>query len=236
MVNARWQMLQARRAVIDHSAKLLREDNAMDLNYIVLDLPCTFFMLRSLRWAGDARGQPRLHAAAELSAFAWSCSAGRSSGSCHVKMVSPTPETPQTWLRSNLRVVRPVSSNPETLNPWLRSNLRVVTEVARSLEFAPAIERMAERIVDKIAKSAHGFNAVHLRIEKDARDWSQIMGGPEVHKAVEFCMLRGCLHGAVVPCSAVSVARTCTTRWPSLGADIGGRHMTSEVRSGPLNA
>lgn len=98
---------KARRAVIDHSAKLLREDNAMDLNYIVLDLPCTFFMLRSL------------------------------------------------------------------------SNLRVVTEVARSLEFAPAIERMAERIVDKIAKSAAGFNAVHLRIEKDARDWSQIMGGPE---------------------------------------------------------
>jgi hypothetical protein len=41
--------MQARRAVIDHSAKLLREDNAMDLNYIVLDLPCTFFMLRSLR-------------------------------------------------------------------------------------------------------------------------------------------------------------------------------------------
>lgn len=52
--------------------------------------------------------------------------------------------------------------------------------MARSLEFAPAIERMADRIVDKIAKSAHGFNAVHLRIEKDARDWSQIMGGPEV--------------------------------------------------------
>lgn len=43
---------QARRAVIDHSAKLLREDNAMDLSYIVLDLPCTFFMLRSLRYLG----------------------------------------------------------------------------------------------------------------------------------------------------------------------------------------
>lgn len=43
--------------MIDHSAKLLREDNAMDLNYIVLDLPCTFFMLRSLRWAGDACGR-----------------------------------------------------------------------------------------------------------------------------------------------------------------------------------
>lgn len=42
---------QARRAVIDHSAMLLREDNAMDLNYIVLDLPCTFFMLRSLRYS-----------------------------------------------------------------------------------------------------------------------------------------------------------------------------------------
>jgi hypothetical protein len=62
----------------------------------------------------------------------------------------------------------------------LRSNLRVVTEVARSLEFAPAIVAMADRIVAKIGKSAHAYNAVHLRIEKDARDWSQIMGGPEV--------------------------------------------------------
>jgi hypothetical protein len=73
----------------------------MDLNYIVLDLPCTFFMLRSLRWAGDACGQLLSHAAAELSASAWSCSAGRSSGSCHVKVVSSTPKTPQTWLRSH---------------------------------------------------------------------------------------------------------------------------------------
>ena len=153
----------------------------MDLNYIVLDLPCTFFMLRSLRWAGDYARTTAIACCCGTSAPIWSCSAGRSSGSCHVKMVSSNRETPQTWLRSNLRVVRMVSPNPDILTPWLRSNLRVVTEVARSLEFAPAIERMADRIVDKIAKSAHGFNAVHLRIEKDARDWSQIMGGPEVH-------------------------------------------------------
>jgi hypothetical protein len=87
-------------------------------------------------------------------------------------------------LRVVLRVVTVVSLTPDILTPWLRSNLRVVTEVARSLEFAPAIERMADRIVDKIAKSAAGFNAVHLRIEKDARDWSQIMGGPEVHQSI----------------------------------------------------
>ena len=55
-----------------------------------------------------------------------------------------------------------------------------MTEVARSLEFAPAIVEMADRVVAAIARSSPAYNAVHLRIEKDARDWSQIMGGPEV--------------------------------------------------------
>lgn len=44
--------------MIEHSAKLLREDNALDLNYVVLDLPCTFFMLRSLRCARRSLKEP----------------------------------------------------------------------------------------------------------------------------------------------------------------------------------
>ena len=48
---------QVRKAVIDHTAKLLRADNALDISHIVLDLPCTFFMLRSLRCAA-ALSQP----------------------------------------------------------------------------------------------------------------------------------------------------------------------------------
>ena len=60
------------------------------------------------------------------------------------------------------------------------SNLRVVTEVARSLEFSPFMHSLADRIITAIAARSPDYNAVHLRIEKDARDWSQIMGGPEV--------------------------------------------------------
>jgi len=42
---------KARSAVIGHASKLLREDHGLDVSYIALELPCTFFMLRSLRWA-----------------------------------------------------------------------------------------------------------------------------------------------------------------------------------------
>mmetsp|Transcript_3827 Transcript_3827/g.11047 ORF Transcript_3827/g.11047 Transcript_3827/m.11047 type:complete len:533 (-) Transcript_3827:775-2373(-) len=98
---------KARRAVMDTAGALLRADPNRDLQQIVLDLPCTFFMLRSL------------------------------------------------------------------------SNLRAVTEVARTLEFAPSIEAMADRVVAAIHSTTPVFNAVHLRIERDAKDWAQIMGGPE---------------------------------------------------------
>ena len=41
---------KARIAVIGHAAKLLKADPARTIDYIVLDMPCTFFMLRSLRY------------------------------------------------------------------------------------------------------------------------------------------------------------------------------------------
>lgn len=40
---------KARIAVIGHAGKLLRQDPGRKIDYIVLDMPCTFFMLRSLR-------------------------------------------------------------------------------------------------------------------------------------------------------------------------------------------
>ena len=43
---------KARIAVIGHAAKLLKQDPGRTIDYIVLDMPCTFFMLRSLRYAG----------------------------------------------------------------------------------------------------------------------------------------------------------------------------------------
>lgn len=52
--------------------------------------------------------------------------------------------------------------------------------MAHSLVFAPAMRALADRVIAAMAAAAPEYNAVHLRIEKDARDWSQIMGGPEV--------------------------------------------------------
>ena len=66
----------------------------------------------------------------------------------------------------------------------LRSTLRVVTEVARSLEFSPLMHSLADRVIAAIGARSPEYNAVHLRIEKDARDWSQIMGGPEVSQTL----------------------------------------------------
>ena len=61
------------------------------------------------------------------------------------------------------------------------SNLRVVTEVARSLEFSTYIQQLADRVISGMTNAGkYEYNAVHLRIEKDARDWSQIMGGEQV--------------------------------------------------------
>jgi hypothetical protein len=44
-------MDRARAAVVGQATSILRDDPAADLQYIVLDMPCAFFSLRSLRWA-----------------------------------------------------------------------------------------------------------------------------------------------------------------------------------------
>ena len=41
----------SRAAVVTLASSILKEDPGADLRYLVLDLPCSFFMLRSLRWA-----------------------------------------------------------------------------------------------------------------------------------------------------------------------------------------
>jgi hypothetical protein len=40
---------KARQAVIGHAGKLLRQNPDKDVEYLVLDLPCTFYMMRSVR-------------------------------------------------------------------------------------------------------------------------------------------------------------------------------------------
>ena len=77
------------------------------------------------------------------------------------------------------------------------SNLRVVTEVARSLEFSDKVAELADRVIHGMTMAGkYEYNAVHLRIEKDARDWSQIMGGEEV-KLLQGCFF-ACTSGVCV--------------------------------------
>ncbi len=53
--------------------------------------------------------------------------------------------------------------------------------VARTLFFAPLLTGLADEIVAGMEAAGVGiFNSLHLRIEKDAKDWSLIMGGAEV--------------------------------------------------------
>ena len=64
----------------------------------------------------------------------------------------------------------------------------MVSEVAKSLEFAPNIQELANKVVRGITDGgAAVFNAVHLRIEKDAKDWSIIMGGEAV-RGWRYCL------------------------------------------------
>ncbi len=61
------------------------------------------------------------------------------------------------------------------------SDLPRATTVARTLFFAPMLTGLADRIVAGMtAAGAAPFNSLHLRIEKDAKDWSTIMGGAGV--------------------------------------------------------
>ena len=42
-------MEHARAAVVGQATSILRDDPAADVQYVVLDMPCSFFSLRSLR-------------------------------------------------------------------------------------------------------------------------------------------------------------------------------------------
>ena len=53
--------------------------------------------------------------------------------------------------------------------------------VARTLFFAPLLTGLADQIVAGMTAAGMApFNSLHLRIEKDAKDWSTIMGGAGV--------------------------------------------------------
>ena len=75
-----------------------------------------------------------------------------------------------------------------------RSSLPTVADVARTLTFAPAVHALADRVIACIRDAAGSgagkeFNAAHLRLEKDARDWSIILGGDAVRPDTSIQLL-----------------------------------------------
>lgn len=71
------------------------------------------------------------------------------------------------------------------------SGLLRATMVARTLFFAPQLTALADEIASGMEAAGVGtFNSLHLRIEKDAKDWSAIMGGNGVSaEAQQSCLL-----------------------------------------------
>ena len=55
--------------------------------------------------------------------------------------------------------------------------------MAGSLGWNPHLQWVAARVVDQITEAGRRpFNGVHLRMEKDAKDWATIMGGKGVSR------------------------------------------------------
>ena len=68
--------------------------------------------------------------------------------------------------------------------------------VARTLFFAPLLTGLADQVVAGMkAAGAAPFNSLHLRIEKDAKDWSTIMGGAGVWPPPKPCVALCCAPG-----------------------------------------
>lgn len=50
-------MERARAAVVGQATSILKDDPEADLQYVVLDMPCSFFSLRSVRWGDPLWGE-----------------------------------------------------------------------------------------------------------------------------------------------------------------------------------
>lgn len=136
----------SRAAVVGLASSILKEDPGADLRYLVLDLPCSFFMLRSLSSLRAVTEVARsLRFARPLVELADRIVDGMTlGGQVRARRAADwrAGAAPGCWL---LALPLPPQSEAPTL---LATQLR--------------------------------YNGVHLRIEKDARDWAMIMGGQQV--------------------------------------------------------
>ncbi len=127
---------RARTLIFTKAGQLLQYSEDPYLT-VVLDLPCSFFMVKAVRYCG---WKIFWHVVFYASAF-----------------------------------------RPHTLRYNKHSKIRLIEEVARSLEWAPSLKHLANLVIDSLSSNGKsGFNALHLRVEKDAEVWADIMGGKDV--------------------------------------------------------
>ena len=63
--------------------------------------------------------------------------------------------------------------------------MQLVAAVADTVRWSVPMRELADKILAGMkAKGVDVFNAVHFRIEKDAKDWTQIMGGIDVRISI----------------------------------------------------
>ena len=63
------------------------------------------------------------------------------------------------------------------------SCLNQASLVAQNLPFAPDLNILAGEVVDGLKSAGVAvYNGIHLRIEKDAEEWADIMGGEKVQR------------------------------------------------------
>jgi hypothetical protein len=86
---------------------------------------------------------------------------------------------------------------PCTLFSITTADQPLFASIAQHLRFNPAMEALADQVVAGMVRAAvgagppgsssssssdfEGFNGLHLRMEKDATDWSNILGGIEAY-------------------------------------------------------
>lgn len=63
----------------------------------------------------------------------------------------------------------------------------MTSKIAATLDFSEAIKHLANKIISHLTMGQAKYNSVHLRIEKDARDWAELMEGQLVRHAPLYC-------------------------------------------------
>ena len=98
---------------------------------------------------------------------------------------------------------------------FICSILPNVSAVAKSLEFAPEVMALANRIVANMTRGGQlPLNAAHLRIEKDAKDWTITMGGRGVGAPSPPLLILRLLVGSWCTCG-----RGCNQMLPVFGEE-----------------